>query len=184
VSKAFVRLRSGLPAVTPDRQAAYAAAAAQQYHTFRGVPEEAWPIFLSAKQYLHMLDGGCWAGGRGEVRASVVHQCMGEEMGGCDVCVCVCVCGVGGGARGVQIDRLAPVLLHQAAQPGMPYATAPIHPPQPPCPCCRPSGTLRKPFFRRHPDGSFLYESGGRGGRLRPPCWSHQYCILKQRLVA
>jgi hypothetical protein len=101
VSKAFVRLRSGLPAVTPDRQAAYAAAAAQQYHTFRGVPEEAWPIFLSAKQYLHMLDG-----------------------------------------------------------------------------------TLRKPFFRRHPDGSFLYESGGRGGRLRPPCWSHQYCILKQRLVA
>lgn len=57
VAKAFVRLRNGLPAVTPDRAAAYAAAAARQYHSFRGVPEEAWPLFLSSKQHLHMLDG-------------------------------------------------------------------------------------------------------------------------------
>lgn len=57
VAKAFVRLRNGLPAVTPDRAAAYAAAAAQPYHSFRGLPEEAWPLFLSGKQYLHMLDG-------------------------------------------------------------------------------------------------------------------------------
>ncbi|EFN58513.1 hypothetical protein CHLNCDRAFT_140575 [Chlorella variabilis] len=57
VAKAFVRLRSGLPAVTPDRAAAYAAAAARPYHSFKGLPEEAWPLFLSAKQYLHMLDG-------------------------------------------------------------------------------------------------------------------------------
>lgn len=52
-----MRLRNGLPAVTPDRAAAYAAAASQAYHSFRGLPEEAWPLFLSAKQYLHMLDG-------------------------------------------------------------------------------------------------------------------------------
>lgn len=52
-----MRLRSGLPAVTPDRAAAYAAAAARPYHSFKGLPEEAWPLFLSAKQYLHMLDG-------------------------------------------------------------------------------------------------------------------------------
>ncbi|PSC71609.1 TPR and ankyrin repeat-containing 1-like isoform A [Micractinium conductrix] len=57
VAKAFVRLRNGLPAVTPDRAAAYAAAAAQPHHSFRGLPEEAWPLFLSAKQYMHMLDG-------------------------------------------------------------------------------------------------------------------------------
>jgi hypothetical protein len=52
-----VRLRNGLPAVTPDRAAAYAAAAARQYHSFCDVPEAAWPLFLSGKQYLHMLDG-------------------------------------------------------------------------------------------------------------------------------
>ncbi len=52
-----MRLRNGLPAVTPDRAAAYAAAASRPYHSFRGLPEEAWPLFLSAKQYLHMLDG-------------------------------------------------------------------------------------------------------------------------------
>ncbi|KAL4858033.1 TPR and ankyrin repeat-containing protein 1 [Chlorella vulgaris] len=57
VAKAFVRLRNGLPAVTPDRAAAYAAAAARPYHSFRDVPEAAWPLFLSGKQYLHMLDG-------------------------------------------------------------------------------------------------------------------------------
>lgn len=58
VAKAFVRLRNGLPAVTADRAAVYAAAASQTYHSFRGLPEEAWPLFLSSKQYLHMLDGG------------------------------------------------------------------------------------------------------------------------------
>ena len=52
-----MRLRNGLQAVTPDRAAAYAAAAARQYHSFRGVPEEAWPLFLSSKQHIHMLDG-------------------------------------------------------------------------------------------------------------------------------
>ncbi|KAL4457799.1 hypothetical protein ABPG75_012664 [Micractinium tetrahymenae] len=57
VAKAFVRLRNGLPAVTADRAAAYAAAASQPYHSFGGLPEEAWPLFLSSKQYLHMLDG-------------------------------------------------------------------------------------------------------------------------------
>lgn len=57
VAKAFVRLRNGLPAVTADCAAAYAAAASQPRHSFRALPEEAWPLFLSSRQYLHMLDG-------------------------------------------------------------------------------------------------------------------------------
>lgn len=66
VCRAFSRLRAGLPAVTPDRAAAYAAAAAVAHHSFRGLPDEAWPLFLSAKQYQHMLDGGRgWAEGWG-----------------------------------------------------------------------------------------------------------------------
>ena len=80
VAKAFVRLRNGLPAVTPDRAAAYAAAAARQYHSFRGLPEEAWPLFLSAKQYLHMLDGE--AAARLPVQGEGAGACHSRLLGG------------------------------------------------------------------------------------------------------
>lgn len=124
VAKAFVRLRNGLPAVTPDRAAAYAAAAARQYHSFRGVPEEAWPLFLSSKQHIHMLDG--------ESAPRVpLPVCTHWEQGsayraGCPF-QCAWLCSV----------------------------ACLISPSLPGC-----AGTLKRPFFKRNPDGSFFFESG------------------------
>ena len=70
-----MRLRNGLPAVTPDRAAAFAAAAAATYHSFRAVPDAAWPLFLSGRQWLHMLDGApaCCCG----VCTAVLLMCAG-----------------------------------------------------------------------------------------------------------
>ena len=120
VAKAFVRLRNGLPAVTPDRAAAYAAAAARQYHSFRGVPEEAWPLFLSSKQHLHMLDGE-------SMRAPLL---LSASNGGSDCRAVPCGC--------AWLCTHSPCLI---TPPGR-------------------AGTLKRPFFKRHPDGSFFFESG------------------------
>lgn len=40
-----------------EAAAATAAAAAVELHTFRDVPAAAFPLFLTTKKYLHMLDG-------------------------------------------------------------------------------------------------------------------------------
>ena len=40
----------------------FAEAAAREYPTLRPgtIPAEAFPLFLSSRQFLRMLDGGCW----------------------------------------------------------------------------------------------------------------------------
>lgn len=55
VARAFRRLQSAvLPA---EEWEAVSAAAAAQYHTMRDVPDAAFPLFLSSRNFLRMLDG-------------------------------------------------------------------------------------------------------------------------------
>jgi hypothetical protein len=42
--------------LSPSEQAQVIAARSRQYHSFRDVPQEAFPLFLSGKQWLAMLD--------------------------------------------------------------------------------------------------------------------------------
>lgn len=42
--------------LSPSEQAQVIAARSRQYHSFSGVPDEAFPLFLSSKQWLAMLD--------------------------------------------------------------------------------------------------------------------------------
>ena len=136
-----MRLRNGLPAVTPDRAAAYAAAAAQPHHSFRGLPEEAWPLFLSAKQYMHMLDGG-WAapvGAHTPVRCPEVVVMLFE--------------GPGLGPVGVSTAG------REEGRHGCLRWQTELHSAPPLCLVAL-AGTLRTPFFKRRADGGFYYESG------------------------
>jgi hypothetical protein len=55
VAAAFQRLQSAV--LSPAEAAVAAAAAAVDYHTFACIPDEAFPLFLSNKQYLRLLDG-------------------------------------------------------------------------------------------------------------------------------
>lgn len=42
--------------LSPSEQAQVIAARSWQYHSFREVPDEAFPLFLSSKQWMAMLD--------------------------------------------------------------------------------------------------------------------------------
>jgi hypothetical protein len=42
--------------LSPSEQAQVIGARSRQYHSFRDVPDEAFPLFLSSKQWLAMLD--------------------------------------------------------------------------------------------------------------------------------
>jgi hypothetical protein len=42
--------------LTPSEQAKVIAARSRQYHSFQDIPDEAFPMFLSSKQWLAMLD--------------------------------------------------------------------------------------------------------------------------------
>ncbi len=54
VAMSFRRLQAAAPNAPP---AGAAEAAAAELHTFASVPGIAFPLFLSTKKYLHMLDG-------------------------------------------------------------------------------------------------------------------------------
>ena len=42
--------------LSPSEQAMVISARSQQYHSFIGIPDEAFPLFLTSKQWLAMLD--------------------------------------------------------------------------------------------------------------------------------
>lgn len=42
--------------LSPSEQALVIAARSQRYHSLQDIPDEAFPMFLSSKQYLAMLD--------------------------------------------------------------------------------------------------------------------------------
>eukprot|EP00887_Chlorella_sp_A99_P003743 scaffold7.g3743.t1 len=51
VQKAFARLRAAVPGAA----ARAAAGGGRALHSYRGVPEDAWPLFLTSRQHLQML---------------------------------------------------------------------------------------------------------------------------------
>jgi hypothetical protein len=59
VAKSFTKLRA---AVVPAEMAeGFAEAGSREYHSMRDVPTEAFPLFLTSRAFLRMLDGRCWA---------------------------------------------------------------------------------------------------------------------------
>jgi hypothetical protein len=54
VARSFGKLRA---AAVPEAAEAIAEAAARKLHTLKAVPAEAFPLFLSSRQFLRMLDG-------------------------------------------------------------------------------------------------------------------------------
>ena len=55
VARSFAKLRAAV--VAPEAAAAYAEATAAEPATLRDVPPEAFPLFLSSRAFLRMLDG-------------------------------------------------------------------------------------------------------------------------------